>query len=273
MNIRSLGYRTDMIFHRFDGEITDRGDYLVIRAPANPSFYWGNFLLFSHPPEENDHIKWRDLFAQEIGTSPGVKHQTFGWDSPEGKVGTIKPFLQAGFRLNTSVVLKTSELRNPGRSADMAAIRTLEGDRDWQLAVENQVLCREAEFEKNEYRNFQKQKMARYREMVAAGLGNWFGAFIGGQLIADLGLFHSGGIGRFQSVETHPDFRRRGIAGTLIVTAGRHATSRYGLHTLVIVAEQDSSAARLYASLGFQPAEMQVGLERGPAMDSTVDDQ
>jgi hypothetical protein len=47
MNVKSLGYRTDLIFPTFDGEIIDRGDYLVIRTPKNPTFYWGNFLLFA----------------------------------------------------------------------------------------------------------------------------------------------------------------------------------------------------------------------------------
>jgi hypothetical protein len=46
MDIRSLGYRTDLFFPRFDGIIIDRGSYLVIRTPGNPHFYWGQFLLF-----------------------------------------------------------------------------------------------------------------------------------------------------------------------------------------------------------------------------------
>ena len=49
MHIRSLGWRTDLIFPRFDGVVTDRGDYLVVRTPSNPGFYWGNFLLLDAP--------------------------------------------------------------------------------------------------------------------------------------------------------------------------------------------------------------------------------
>lgn len=54
MQVRSLGYRTDLIFPAFDGQITDRGDYLVVRTPSNPTFYWGNFLLFDRPPGDGD---------------------------------------------------------------------------------------------------------------------------------------------------------------------------------------------------------------------------
>jgi hypothetical protein len=39
MKVQSLGYRTDLIFPTFEGQITDRGDYLVIRTPSNPTFY------------------------------------------------------------------------------------------------------------------------------------------------------------------------------------------------------------------------------------------
>jgi GNAT superfamily N-acetyltransferase len=277
MNVRSLGYRTDLIFPAFDGEIVDRGDYLVIRSPANPTFYWGNYLLFSRPPQESDFRKWRDLFAWEIGVPPETEHQAFGWDSPEGDEGVIQPFLQAGFRLNHGVVMTSTELRRPARVSDLMSIRALKTESDWEKAVDNQVVCREPGFEEAGYRVFRQRQMDRYWKMVESGLGDWFGAFVDQRLVADLGIFHLGifhdeGVGRFQSVETHPDFRRRGIAGTLIFRAGRQAMAGYDLHTLVIVAEPASSPARLYETLGFQPLEKQVGLEWWPQVDLHTND-
>jgi ribosomal protein S18 acetylase RimI-like enzyme len=267
-----LGYRTDLIFPAFDGEVIDRGAYLVIRTPANPTYYWGNFLLFSQSPGEGDFRRWRELFALEIGAPPETEHQVFGWDSPEGEEGLVEPFLQAGFRLNREVVMTSSEPHSPAQPSQLAQIRALQTEADWEQAVENQVLCREAEFEEGEYRTFREQRMAQYWKMAAAGLGNWFGAFVGERLVADLGLFHDGGVGRYQSVETHPDFRRQGIAGTLVFQAGRQTKAKYNLHTLVIVAEQGSGAARLYESVGFQPTEKQVGLEWWPEMERHADD-
>ena len=272
MNVKSLGYRTDLIFHAFDGEIIDRGDYLVIRTPANPTFYWGNFLFFSHPPREGDFIEWRDLFTVEIGAPPETEHIVFGWDSPEGEEGAIQPFLQLGFRLNCDVVMTSSEPRNPAKPSDLVSIRALKTEADWEQAVENQIACREPEFEESGYREFRNRQMNRYQKMVTAGLGDWYGAFIDQQLVADLGLFQDEGVGRFQSVETHPDFRRRGIAGSLIFGAVHQAKAAYDLHTLVIVAEQASNAARLYESLDFQLTEKQVGLEWWPQMDLDTND-
>ena len=49
MEVKSLGCRTDLIFPKFDGIITDRGDYLVVRSPLNPTFYWGQLPALRPP--------------------------------------------------------------------------------------------------------------------------------------------------------------------------------------------------------------------------------
>lgn len=267
MQVRSLGYRTDLIFPRFDGEIIDRGNYLVIRTPSNPTFYWGNFLLFSQPPKEGDLRRWRDLFATEIGVPPAFEHQTFGWDSPEGEEGAIEPFLQAGFRADRSVVLAATEPKPPARRAVRVHVRRLTADRDWQQAINLQVICRESGSDEADYRIFRQRSMERYRRMDEAGLGNWYGAFSDHRLVADLGIFRDGDLGRYQSVETHPDFRRQGIAATLIYGAGQHALAANHLKRLVMVAETESAPARLYESLGFKPTEKMVGVLKPPRND------
>jgi ribosomal protein S18 acetylase RimI-like enzyme len=261
MQLRSLGYRTDLIFIAFDGVIADRGDYLVLRSPRNPGYYWGNFLLFSAPPRQGDFVRWRELFRREIGGPPEIKHQTFGWDSPQGEAGFVEPFEKAGFSVERTVVLTSSELRQPARPSHAVSIRPLYSTSDWAQAFELQVLCREPQHDEAGYREYRRAANDRYRRMEGAGLGYWYGAFIRDRLVAGLGVFHDGkGLGRYQAVETHPDFRRQGIAGTLVYEAGRHAMRQHGLHTLVMLAEEDASPARLYQSLGFEPTEKSVGL-------------
>ncbi|MHA0044500.1 GNAT family N-acetyltransferase [Deinococcus sp. PEB2-67] len=68
-----------------------------------------------------------------------------------------------------------------------------------------------------------------------------------------------------QSVETHPDARSRGLAGTLVHHAGEWAREHLGARTLVIVADPEYHAQRLYQSVGFTPTEVQIALERRPA--------
>jgi predicted GNAT family acetyltransferase len=103
------------------------------------------------------------------------------------------------------------------------------------------------------------------RALTEEGHGSWFGAFVDGDLVAQLGVITDGsGVARYQNVETHPAWRRRGLAGTLVWQAGRHALDTVGASTLVIVAEPLADAIRVYRTLGFADAETQVRFERQP---------
>ena len=270
MKVKSLGIRTDLIFPTFEGHILDRGDYLAVRTPTNPTFYWGNFLAFPRAPGPGDADRWRDLFAREIGGPPDTKHIAFTWDSPAGEEGFVQPFTDAGFNVERNVVLTAgvNGLQLPDRAASGVTVRPLQTDDEFTKVIEQQVLSRDEGHEESGYRTFRSFMMDRYRRMERAGLGHWYGAFLDGQLVADLGIFHDGHrLGRYQSVETHPDFRQRGIAGRMVYEAARQAIHEHQLDTLVIIAEADTSAARMYSSAGFKPVEKNIGLlwwEREP---------
>src|SRR5258705_10851487 len=107
--------------------------------------------------------------------------------------------------------------------------------------------------------------------MAQAGGATWFGAFTAGRLVAHLGLVRlPGGLARFQDVETHPSFRRQGLAGTLVWHAARHGLGQLGAARLVIVAEQGSPAVRGYASVGFIPAQGTLGFPPPPGQPATA---
>src|SRR5580704_13205730 len=64
VRVISLGFRTDLALRALEGsQITDRGDYLVIRSPANPDHWWGNFILLSRAPEPWTGGAWLARFA------------------------------------------------------------------------------------------------------------------------------------------------------------------------------------------------------------------
>ena len=261
MQVQSLGYRTDLIFPKFDGQILDRGSYLVILTPTNPTFYWGNFLLFPNPPGEGDLENWKAIFTKEIGSKQKTEHFAFGWDSIQGKLGQVKPFLDEGFNLSQSVVLSTRQVNIPPKFNQEVVVRPLSEDWEWEQATQNQIACRDPGHSLEGFQIFKSDQMRRYRQMTRAGLGLWFGAFLEKQLVADLGVFAAGNTGRFQQVGTHPDFRRRGICGTLVYRASCHALEHMAVSTLVMVADEHYHAAKIYESIGFQPEEKQVGLD------------
>ena len=86
-----------------------------------------------------------------------------------------------------------------------------------------------------------------------------------GTLVSQLGLIAGeSGLARYQSVETHPAARRRGLAGTLVWHAS--ATALTGdASTLVMVADPEDVAIRVYRSIGFTVTEPQLGFVRQPA--------
>jgi GNAT superfamily N-acetyltransferase len=264
MDLRSLAYRTDLIFPRFDGEVVDRGGYIVVRTPANPSFYWGNFLLFERPPGPGDLERWTERFVAEIGAPPEVGHMAFGWDSPGGELGLSQPFLDAGFRMQDGVVLVSDATRPPPRPNAALTMRPMVSDADWDQALSLMLLASWDGDASPGIVEFSRRAMARYRAMAEAGLGAWVGAFDGGRMVGGLGIFAEAGIARFQAVGTHPAARGVGVCGTLVHWASRYAAERLSAGRLVIVADVDSQAARIYESVGFRPAERQVGLERAP---------
>lgn len=272
MNVRSLGYVTELFFHERDAVITDEGDYVVIRTPTNPGYHWGNMLLFRAPPAPGDGMRWPAAFEKEFSPYPDVRHQTFGWDSPDGEKGAIKELLDQGFRDEAAVVLVADgpqALVPPRKLNRDAVIRPIESDAAWREVVELQTFCREPRYEEGSYRAFKEKKFAFYRRLVWEGMGQWWGAYLDGRLVADLGLFLKDGVGRFQAVETHPEARRLGLCGTLVHHVAQWGFAERGARTLVMLADESYHAAAIYESVGFSPRERAPGVIKiGPSPGS-----
>ena len=95
----SLGWRTDLIFPRFDGELLQRSDCLVVRTPHNPTFWWGNFLLFDHAPRAGDAARWLAAFDAEIARpQQQSRHLAFGIDASDA-FELPRDFVDAGLTL------------------------------------------------------------------------------------------------------------------------------------------------------------------------------
>jgi ribosomal protein S18 acetylase RimI-like enzyme len=254
VEIRSLGYRSDLMIRVLEGsQLTDRGTYAVIRTPQNPDFWWGNFLLLRSMPERDD--TWLDTFAAEF---PGSRHLTLGVDVTDATdAGTL-----AGMRGQLLAVLTAESVSEPPFPHRSAVVRPLASEDDWQQAA--LVRAEISAGTPGAYPQFLRARVAAERALTEAGHGWWFGAFVDGELAATLGLITDGsGLARYQNVETHPAFRRRGLAGTLVWKAGEHAL-RSGARTLVIVADPAEGAIRVYRSVGFTQTQTQLGFERAP---------
>lgn len=260
MHVNSLGYRTDLIFARHDGTVTDRGDYLVVRTPSNPGFHWGNFLLFGRAPRAGDALEWFELFEQEIESKQPTHHIAIGWDASER--GEVDGFITRGMSVECDTVMSASALTPPPFLNTQVEVRALREDAEWEAATALQLQMREPCYGLKGYTQFKSAQMARYRAMSRLGLGDWYGAFLGGELVADMGIFHDGaGLARYQSVETRSDHQRQGICARLLLESAALAREHHPtIQAFVIVAKAGSQAARLYGSAGFSMSERQWGM-------------
>ena len=265
MNVRSLGFRTDLaLLERAGSAIEDCGDHLVVRSPSNPTFYWGNFLLLDHVPAADRVDAWLDRFEAAL---PAARHRSFGFDAPHASAADLAAFADRGLEVDTSTVMTATSVHPPAHPNDAATSRTLEGDADWTGSVELTLACND-EYEPVSHRTFVERRAASNRAVVEAGHGAWFGAFLEGTLVSQMGLVMAGpSLARFQLVETHPDVRGRGLAGTLVHHVSRYGLDTLGAETLVMVADPEYLAIRLYRSVGFSDSESQLQAERKPAAD------
>lgn len=244
VDVQSLAFRTEIPLLELSGsEVVDRGTHLVVRTPQNPTYYWGNFLLIDTPPRADEIDEWHAVFHRAF---PEAGHAALGIDRPHR--GSLAPLRRAGWRVDMVTVMSATAVRRP-RHPTRADVRTLEGDDDWAQQVE---LSLAGESDPHITREFSSRKDASYRRMVEAGHGHWWGAFVDGVLAASLGIIRTGdGLARFQHVKTHPDHRRQGMAASLVHAAATDPFIRVGARRLVMVADPDYDAIRIYRSLGF----------------------
>jgi GNAT superfamily N-acetyltransferase len=258
VRVESLGFRTDLAIRRLGGSaITAREDYVVIKTPTNPGYWWGNFILLRRPIPGGRAQALRAAFEGEF---PGARHMTFGIDGTQGEIGDRSTTDALGLSADVSAVLTAARLREPERRSTVAVHRPLHRADDWAQAALLRRACDDRP-DTPEHRLFQRRELAEARDVCERGHGSWFGAFIEGRLVSSLGLIRTDPTtARYQDVATHPDYRRQGLAGQLIYQSSRYGADQLGVRRLVIVADPDYHAIDIYCRLGFSVGEHQVQL-------------
>ena len=262
--LRSLGYRTDLFVCAFDGQVEDRGRYVVVRTPSNPLFWWGNFLLYPEAPDASAADSWQGDHAREL---PDIKTKLLTWDRPDGTTGEVEPFLRAGYEIDVSSLLTATSatLRRSSRHASDVEVVALDADAQWEGAKRalTNAFAVTTGGSMEDLRDFMDRQFARFRAMQERGHGQWDGAVVDGEIAASLGIVRERELGRFQLVGTDPKFARRGVCSTLVHEAGRRALAQ-GVSTLVMSADATYHAAKVYESVGFLPTERLVALLKRP---------
>ncbi len=259
MRVRSLGLHTDLALHTWRGVVRDRVDHLVVTHPEAPAFRDGNLLVFERPPEHGDLQRWCDLFDGAIGVPPAYPYRSFDWDGIDGEEGELGPFLAAGVEREPRLVLAAPRLLPPRRPDPALRLVDVAGDAAWCEAVRLQATTVETG-RRVAYEGLLRAVMRLNRRAVEAGHGVWWGAYAGDTMVGTLGLFRVDELARYQAVVTHPDWRGRGVASTLLHHAAEAARTAWGSELVLLEAEADGSAVSIYRRLGLDPIERRVGL-------------
>lgn len=245
------GFATDLLFDRYQGEVTDHDRFWAVKTPSAPDYYFGNYLLLPTPPSDRDKGWLEASFDQLIGQDPGIQHRTFQWPLAEGQNSRVAGFVAAGYQYMECVVLALDECSwqaPAGPTAGPARAFTAADWDDW-LALELDE--RDPGHSEANYLPYLQSRRRLYQAMIADGLGQWWGIWQQGKLVASCGLFFTGNMGRFQLVRTRQDWRNRGLCRQLLSQVARLGLAQ--AERLIIVADEHYHAQRVYRSLGFSP--------------------
>jgi len=253
----SLLSRTDLFVMRPETVFEDHGTYGVRRTPTAPSYYSGNLLLLGEPLVPARLETWAGVFHDAFRDS-GVRHFRLEWTGPPPTAEERAAYQAAGYELTTILCMTAQapvpvERLNPAleirplRDDDSGRLRRflLDTNPDWGAPFMDFMVA---------------NILLRHRELE----GGWWLGWLDGQVAGSMGLFFDGPLGRFQSVDTHPAFRRRGVARTMVAHLTQHGLARPQTERLVIAADQDYFAVRLYEQGGSRPLHAQYELFKPP---------
>jgi len=257
-----LGYglQTNLIFNSVYGIIEENEKYLIIITPDNPDYYFGNYLLLKNVPNNESFEHLEKDFRELIGILPGINHLSFMWKVDGLKTNNVDRFVTNGYEFNEfiSLVAEENDLLRPHKLNESIEIIELTTEKHWQEWYDIEFAERDLTQPIEAYEGYLNGMMRMYRKLIAVGKGSWYGAFVDGELVAHLGLFYDNRIGRFQSVVTKPAYRNQGICSTLVYQVALEGFTL--ADKLVMVADENYHAAKIYESLGFKPKEKHASL-------------
>lgn len=216
---------------------------VVVRTPDNPTYRWGNYLLLPERPATTDLPGLLERFTTLFGDDPEMA-RTLRWDGePLGEPGGARGL---GLVADSGVAMEARELLEVQGPAEIRPV-------PYDQAVEALALACDPTEQLGEpgFVAFKQGLRRNWRRLCERGDARWWQAFVGGRPVGQCGcVLAPDGRARFQSVEVHPDFRKRGIASQLVSVVGREALQhRESLHMAV---DGEGPALGLYGRLGFQ---------------------
>jgi len=253
---------TDHHLVRLHGVVDQVDGITVVRVPDNPGYRWGNNIHLPdapHPDELEGFIQLaRDLFVDQ----PETTHAQIRWDGDFISEELKARAESAGLHHDSGQAMVADSLVEV--EVEGIEIRPLDMEAQWKDIVELNMACDPEELDGvADYIEFKQGLRRAWRAWERSGDATWWGAFIDRRLVGQAGMVRCpGGRGRFQSVETHPEFRRRRICSALVSRVGNHALGELDCDTLLLGVDHLGLAIHIYRRLGFTAGRWQNALTR-----------
>ncbi|MBL8621649.1 MAG: GNAT family N-acetyltransferase [Myxococcales bacterium] len=262
MDVVSLALRTDLAVAALDGTVDDRGDHVAVATPDQPHFYWGNYLVIAPPPTPASATAW--LTRAAAARCAGAAHVALAIDAPDGALdpAVTAALVAAGATVETMIAMTCDQPLTAPAPAGVE-LRRFDRPSDWDALF---ALSITIDPDTPAMRAFLTQRIAARARAAARGEVRWWGAFADGALVASAGVVplrladaRLADCARYQDVQTHAAWRRRGVASAVLAAIAREvrggraaAPDRPAGARLVLVVGEDNAAARAaYQRLGF----------------------
>ena len=251
------GWATDVAVLELSGSaVEEHPDHLVVRTPDNPGHHWGHVVFVTDPDAVGDAERWVSVFGAAF---PAADWLAVGLvRQPDDDVD----WRERGLTVEVDDVLTTRTVPATAPRPEGCTVRQLDGD-DWASSGARSLGDPGTE-EPQSYEAFVRRRAATRRRLSEQGTAAFFGAFLDGRLVSELGIVRCGSTARYQSVSTDVQHRGRGLASHLLGVAGHWAAER-GCERWVIITETPNPAGRVYRRAGFAPDVGNVQVYRAPS--------
>ncbi len=242
----SPGWKTDLAILTMSGSIIeDFGDHLVVKTPRNPNYHWGNCILVIASEPAVDAEKWiqryHDVFPHNQWLAIGLPQMPTDSDA----------WIRRGATLEQLDVLSSGVLPKQ-RPLEAGYTARMFEEQDWETLTEQELseALTEGGYEPAVIESFVLETNSNRKQLVDSGKAAWFGVFFEDEMVSNLGIVVCGETGRYQSVETNSNHRRKGLASHLLGLAANWSQEQ-GCRDWLIVTQETNDAGRVYRRAGF----------------------
>lgn len=261
MKTNCLAHYTNLAYAECLGSVEEKENYFLIKREDRPDFFWGNYLILKNKLVDISPDQAKRIFENEFGRYQDAGYMAITFDIDMLPEYVSSDFKKAGFDVLKNKVLSTNKVNRTDKVKNEFTIRPIESEWDWQQYFEVHFDKEWSYGNEKQQLEFLKCEVDDFKKIIHMGRGNRFGAFLNNKLVGELGVFWKGSCVRFNNVATHDSYRRMGVCNTLVYTVSSLLFSA-GFQTLVMEADENYYAAKIYESLGFQHNETVTSFEK-----------